>query len=631
MIRCVKKLALLAGLSLIASVAAAQQGTPDERFPEALDRYIAQVLDAWHIPGLAIAVVRNDSTLVAKGYGVRELGKPGRVDENTVFDIASLSKSFTATAAAMLVDRGKLRWDDPVRRYLPDLVLPSPGLTDSATVRDFLSHRTGLESANMMWVLTAVDRAEVLRRVRYLPVVAPLRQRMLYSNVGYTVAGEAAAATAGTTFEALLRDLLIKPVRLTSTTWSYEQSARMPNVASSHATIAGRQQPIRRETQRQSIAPAAAVQSTVSDLTRWMRLHLNDGVLDGTRFVSETTMRAMHSIQVPIATTPAMRAARQVQDSVVGYGMGWQIMDYRGHPMLWHTGGGDGQIAFMALLPRDRLGVVVLVNTWSAPLVHAALINRIFDAYLGYEPRDWAGEALARVPAMVSAQDSAMRAMVAMRTTVPPPLPLERYAGRYDQPLFGPVFIRKGSSGLTWQMGEGQTADLEYHGDGAFFLRWRDLLYRENFGTHAQFTVRGDTVTSLTVRINRDEFTAIKARSWPGTEMVVVSGDLFAPGPFVFRFRMPGGYWICPHTHPVNARIRVVSGIFVVGMGSSLDTSRVRAIGPGRHALLRAGRAHYEGTRQETVVEVSGTGPWGITFVDPRYDPAAAGAVRCGA
>jgi CubicO group peptidase (beta-lactamase class C family) len=516
----VKKLALRTGLGALCwitsahpagAAAAEQRGPPAERFPAELDRYIAKVLADWRIPGLAIAVVRNDSTLVAKGYGVRELGKPDRVDENTVFDIASLSKSFTATAAAILVDRGLLRWDDPVRRHLPDLVLPNPALTDSATVRDFLSHRSGLESANMMWVLTAVDRAEVLRRVRYLSVVAPLRQRWLYSNVGYTVAGEAAAAAAGTPFEALLRDLVIKPLRLLRTTWTYEQAAGMPDLASPHATIAGRQQPIRREVQRQPIAGAAAVQSSVSDLTRWMRLHLNNGVLDGTRFVSDSAMRELHTIQIPIPTSPAMRAARLVEDSVVGYGLGWQIMDYRGHPLFWHTGNGDGQIAFMALLPRDRLGVVVVVNTWSAPFVHGALVNRILDTYLGYPARDWAAEALARVPAMIQATDSATRAMEAMKSAVPPPLPLATYAGRYDHPLFGPVLIRAGRSGLTLQMGEGQTADLEFHGGDAFFVRWRDPLFRENFGTHVNFEASGDSILSLRTRINRDEFVARKA------------------------------------------------------------------------------------------------------------------------
>ena len=180
---------------LCALLALAQQPTPPaERFPAALDRYIAQVLVDGKIPGLAIAVVRNDSVLVAKGYGVRELGKPDRVDGNTIFDAASLTKSFTATLAAVLVDRGQLRWDDPVQRYLPNLVLSDSVLTRTATLRDFLSHRTGLEANNMAWVLTAVDRPEMLRRMRFVRAAQPRGQSMIYSNLGYMIAGEAIAA-----------------------------------------------------------------------------------------------------------------------------------------------------------------------------------------------------------------------------------------------------------------------------------------------------------------------------------------------------------------------------------------------------------------------------------------------------
>jgi CubicO group peptidase (beta-lactamase class C family) len=629
---------LVVGPALAPAAGRAQQAPPPkEPFPAELDRYIAAVLAEWKIPGLAVAVVRNDSVLVAKGYGVRELGKPDPVDEHTAFDAASLSKAFTATAAAVLVDRGVLHWDDPVRRHLPDLVLPTPELTATATVRDFLSHRTGLESANMMWVLTAVDRAEVLRRVRHLRVVAPFRQSWTYNNVGYTVAGEAIARAAGTTIEDLLRDLVIRPLGLRSTTWSYAQAATLPNVASPHATVGGRQQPIRRETQRHAVEAAAAVHSSASDLAQWMRLHLNHGVLDGRRVVSDSAMREMHSKQVTIATTPAMRAARLVEDTMPGYGLGWQIMDYRGHPIHWHTGNGDGQIAWLALLPRDRLGVVVLVNTWSAPFVHMALINRTLDTYLGYEPRDWAAEALARVPAMDRARDSVARVMEAMKSAAPPPLPPAAYAGTYQHPLFGPVHVRTEGSRLSLRMGDGQEADLEYHGGDTFYTRWRDPLYRENFGAHVEFARAGDSVVSLSTRINRDEFTAVRSDaaaavgadpvwrpSWPGTEIAVISGDLLA-GPFVFRFRMPGGYWICPHTHPIPARLRTISGTFLVGMGTALDTSTVRVLEAGGEIAVEAGMAHFEGTRGETVVEVRGTGPWGITFLDPRYHPASGG------
>jgi len=159
------------------------------------------------------------------------------------------------------------------------------------------------------------------------------------------------------------------------------------------------------------------------------------------------------------------------------------------------------------------LGVVVLVNTWAAPFVHGALANRILDTYLGYEPplRDWAGEALARVPRMISAQDSAQRAMEAMKSATPPRLPLSSYAGRYENSLFGPVWVRVEASGLTLQMGEGQMADLEFHGGDTFFTRWRDPLFRENFGAHVDFALSGDSVVSLTTRINRDEFTATRS------------------------------------------------------------------------------------------------------------------------
>ncbi len=486
-----------------------------ERFPAELDRYIESGRERWQIPGIAIAVVRNDSTLVAKGYGVRQLGKPGRVDENTVFDIASLTKSFTAATAAIMVDRGVLRWDDPVRRYLPDLVLPTDSLTRMATVRDFLSHRTGLDPANTMWVPTAVDRAELLRRMRYLRPVAPFRQTMVYSNVGYVVAGEAIAAAARTPLESLFRDLLIKPLGMSSTTWTYEQTTSLPNVAAPHAKIAKKEQVIPRELQRRTIAAAAAVQSSAHDLARWMRLHLNNGVLDGKRFISDSSMREMHRIQARIPTTPAMRAARLVQDTVIGYGMGWQVMDYRGHRVWWHTGNGNGQISYMALFPDDRLGIVVLVNTWSAPNVHGALVNRIADAYLGFPPRDWVAETLARLPAQDSARDAYNRAMITMRSSATPSLPLDAYAGRYEHPLFGPVWIRRAGSGLTLQMGSGQIADLEYHGADSFFVIWRDPFFRETYPTHVTFTGSADSVVSFTTTMNRDSFTARKGAPGP--------------------------------------------------------------------------------------------------------------------
>jgi hypothetical protein len=299
----------------------------------------------------------------------------------------------------------------------------------------------------------------------------------------------------------------------------------MPNLAASHATIAGEQRVIRRELQRDATAAAGAVQTSAHDLARWMRLHLQDGVLDGRRFVSEASMRELHSPQVEIPTTPEMRAARLVEGGRASYGLGWQVMDYRGHPLLWHSGNGDGQIAYMALLPADRLGVAVLVNTWSAPMVHGALVSRMIDHYLGYPPRDWAGEALERVPGMVAAQRSAVAALEAGSSGGPPPRSLGAYVGSYQHPLFGPLHVRAEEAGLTLQMGDGgQIADLEHHHDDAFLVRWRDLLFREVYLTMLQFGVEGDAVARIEMQLNRDRIVATLApgvvSTTPSTRLV---------------------------------------------------------------------------------------------------------------
>jgi CubicO group peptidase (beta-lactamase class C family) len=484
---------------------AAEPPAVEQRFSPEVDAYLAKALRDWEIPGMSVALVQGDA-VIAKGYGVRELGKPGAVDENTVFDSASLTKSFTAALIATLVDAGKMQWDDPIRKHLPGLVLSDPYLTENATVRDFLSHRTGLESANAMWVLTAIRRGEVLSRARCLGSARPFRGDMVYSNVGYTIAGEAAAAAGGAPWEELIRERLLVPLGMRSTTASYEQVEAMPNHASPHAWIDGAQRPIRREKQRASTAPAGAVQSSAADLARWMRFHLAEGVFEGRRIVSEDAMREMHSPQVVVPTTPAMREARLVE-FFAAYGLGWQVMDYRGHKMLWHSGNGNGQIAYMALLPKEKLGVAVQVNTWAAPFVHGALASYLLDVYLGLPPRDWSAEALARVPEIRRAEGEARDKLLAeAQAASATPKPPETFVGRYEDCLYGPIFVRKEGAGLTLQMGEGEIADLLHHHDDSFVLRWRDPVYGQRT---ALVSFEGSEHSrTLTLQSSRESITA---------------------------------------------------------------------------------------------------------------------------
>ena len=486
----------------------AQTPAPPTKLPADLDAYIAKVLADWQLPGIAIAVVRNDSVLVAKGYGVREIGKPDRVDEHTVFDAASLTKSFTATAIAMLVDDGKLAWDDPVRRHILELELPDQYLTANATVRDFLAHRTGLQTGNFLFRFTAYDRPEILARLRYLRKEIPFRTGLVYSNIGYTVAGEAGARAAGMSYDALIRRRIIEPLGLREThLWSEGNPWKVGNVARPHAVIDGVQQPIRVSDHRVSTSPAGAVQSSALDLARWMRFQLGDGTFEGRRLVSDSAMEAMHSPQIVVPAPPAFRRAQQLEHHA-SYGMGWQVWDYRGHPLLWHSGSGNGQIAYMALLPRDRLGVVVLVNSWRAPIIHGAIANRIIDAYLGLTTRDYSGELL-RGDSARRRPDGHAQMQASRVNGTRPSRPLNEYAGVYVDSLYGPFTIRFDRDSLTLQMGRGEIADLEHWQYDTFHVTWQTPLFREGFMTLATFALDANgKPVSFRMRLNRDPVAA---------------------------------------------------------------------------------------------------------------------------
>ncbi|HEY0038393.1 MAG TPA: serine hydrolase [Longimicrobium sp.] len=499
-----------------ASQRAAQPG-PD---PAAgVDAYIARVLSDWALPGIAVAVVRNDSVVFARGYGVRELGRPERVDEHTAFDAASLTKSFTSAAAAMLVDEGKMQWDAPVRTYLPELQFMDPYLTSAVTMRDLLSHRTGLRGSNLLWRFTGHSRDEVLARARYIAPQAPFRSGWVYSNVGYTIAGEAAARVAGQPWEALIRQRILDPLGMTdSFLWAEwgRHPASLRNVASAHAMIDGRQQVIDRRDGapdrdgRNSTAPAGSLQASAVDLARWMRFQLAGGVVDGRRLVSEAALGETQAPQLVVPSTAAFRASRQLK-YFPAYGLGWQVWDYRGRPMLWHSGAGNGQYAYMAMLPGERLGVVVLVNSWRSGVVHGNLASYILDAYLGEQGRDYSAEALRADSASLVQEAARRRAFAAAQDSVRPPLrALGEFVGAYVDTLYGEVTIAREGRGLRLRLAQGEVADLEPWRGDTLRVRWRTPLFREQFSSLAVFPAGTGAAPSVVIPLGRDTVRAFR-------------------------------------------------------------------------------------------------------------------------
>jgi len=466
---------LLGALVCTPAVASAQA---PERFPKQLEEYIAATIRGWELPGAAVAVVKDGRVLLVRGYGVRELGKPEPVDANTIFDIASLTKSFTAAAIGALVDDGTVSWDDPVHHLLPEVEFADPYLTANVTLRDLLAHRTGLAAANGPTFTPVLPRDQLLRLVRRVEPAFPFRARYGYSNLGYTVAGEAGARAAGTTWERLVTDRLLRPLGMSRTTADFDGAPALGNLAMGHALFGGEQRPVPRgDASRTHTAPAGAVQSSAADLAIWMRFHLGDGTHAGRRVLSPDVMAALHSPHVISPTTEAFRSARQIR-WFAGYGLGWQVFDYRGRLQWWHSGNGAGQVAYMALMPDVRLGVAVLVNSWKGGgALNRALAARIIDHYLGLEPRDYVAEWRAAWTGNAESRAAEERELAAARRPgTAPSLPLADYAGEYRDRYDLPWTVSLEADTLRLRYGAGDVATLTHWHHDTFRARWRSPL-----------------------------------------------------------------------------------------------------------------------------------------------------------
>jgi CubicO group peptidase (beta-lactamase class C family) len=272
--------------SLIGALLAASTWLPTEGYAQApkgsadpaatLDAYTAKAVRDWQVPGLAISVVKDGRVAFAKGYGVRELGRPGAVDTHTVFAIGSTTKAITAAALAMLVDEGKVRWDDPVTRHLPSFQTADPYITREMTVRDLLTHRGGLGNADYLWYESANPAAEVRRRIRLLRPAYSLRSSFIYQNVMYALAGDVVAAASGMPWEEFVRRRIFEPLGMSRTAATLREAEARDNVATPHDRIDGTIRPIRNASV-DPVAPAGSIWSSVDDMTKWMRFMLDSG------------------------------------------------------------------------------------------------------------------------------------------------------------------------------------------------------------------------------------------------------------------------------------------------------------------------------------------------------------------
>jgi CubicO group peptidase (beta-lactamase class C family) len=476
-------LAVVFGL-LLPSAVAAQEPTAAE-----IDELAERAMVAFATPGIAIGVVKDGELVYAKGHGVRDIRRPDPVDPDTIFQIASLTKAFTAAALGILVDEGKLHWDDPVIDHLPDFRMYDPWVTREFTIRDLLTHRSGLGLGAgdlLFWPRAVSTRTEILKALRHLKPETSFRTAYAYDNLLYVIAGEVVAVVSGVPWEDFVETRIMAPLEMSECRSLPSRVEGHPNRATPHVVVDGELQTTFFSRGGAS-APAGAINCNVSGLAKWAAMHLEGGELpDGGRLLQEETHEELWK---PMTLLPVSDGAREHgRTHFAAYALGWALQDFRGYLHVSHGGGLQGMTTHIALLPEKKVAVVALTNQMTR--ASRAITSEILNAYISDTPEDWV-----KVYETQTAErgDQARRvveeAFANRDADSTPTLPLASYVGTYRDSWYGDVIVEGGSDGLIMRFSRSQLLNgaLEHFQYDTFVARWHD---RSLFGdAYATFTI----------------------------------------------------------------------------------------------------------------------------------------------
>jgi CubicO group peptidase (beta-lactamase class C family) len=451
---------------------------PLRALPKDLDRFVENVRQDWGVVGLAVAVVKDGQVVYTRGFGERKLGAGESVDENTLFAIGSNTKAFTAAAIGILVDEKKMGWDDRVTEHLPWFELKDPYVTREITVRDLLSHRSGLgRRGDANWYATDFDREEIVRRIRFLEPSSSFRSEAGYQNTMFLAAGEVLEAVSGKSWDDFVVGRILRPLSMSRSRTSVRDLELMENVAQPHEKIEGKVVPVPHRN-IDNIAPAGSILSSASDMTRWMLLMLGEGELEGKRILSQEAAAETFrpNIMYPMS---AESKALFPSTHFSTYGLGWGLRDYRGRFVATHTGGIDGMLSQILLAPEEELGIVVLTNTSPAgSLAHATITYHVLDSYLGAEGEtDWRAslrELGAKQEKQQQEQEKKRDESRVKGTS--PSLALDSYAGAYEDEMYGKLLVSLEDGHLVLRRHTAWVGDLEHWHYDTFLVRWRDRV-----------------------------------------------------------------------------------------------------------------------------------------------------------
>jgi len=471
------RLAALFLIALISARFAAAQEAP----LQGLDEYINKARAEWEVPGLAIAVVKDDKVVFAKGYGVRKLGDSEPVNERTLFAIGSAGKAFTAAALAVLVDEGKIKWDDPASKHLKGFELYDPYVTREITIRDMLSHRTGFDRGEFLWYGSTLDRDEILRRIRYQKPTYSFRSTFTYNNIMLLAAGQIIPAVTGKSWDDFIKERIFTPLGMTASNTSVTAFKGLDNVATPHARLGDNAQAIPWRNV-DNIAPAGSINSNALDLAQWLRMQLGEGAYENKKIVSSGAVKETHKPQMIIPYNP-QAPGTTLDAHFASYGFGWFLHDYHGYKIVQHGGAIDGMSALVAMLPEKKIGVAVLTNLQGNQLPWA-LMYRVFDAYLGLAPQDRSATLLAALKSAQERSKAAAKKVEDERAKgTKPTLPLERYAGSYKDEMYGEATVTEAEGKLAFRYSPAFTGELEHWHYDTFRVKWPNPAAPQSFVT----------------------------------------------------------------------------------------------------------------------------------------------------
>jgi CubicO group peptidase (beta-lactamase class C family) len=447
--------------------------------PADLDAYVQRAIQTFNVPGIAVGVVKDGRLVYAKGFGVKKLGDPARVTENTLFGIGSNTKAFTAATLATLVEEGKLRWDDRVEDKLPGFAMYDPYASHEMTVRDLLCHRSGLslgEGDMLLWPHTTYTRAEIVHRIRSMKPAYSFRSTYAYSNLMFITAGELTKAVAGKSWEATVRERIFVPVGMTHSGFSNRDLKPGVDYAWPHTLVNGTMKVDDIE-DKDTVSSAGAINSSVVDLAKWVIVQLNHGKLPDSdrRIFSEQQSREMWSQQTVVPIEPAEGPLASLQANFAGYGLGWALRDYHGHKIVGHSGGLQGFLTRVLMVPDEHLGVIVLTNFDTADGPMNAIAYHVVDEYLGVKGTDWIAAWKANDDEEHRKSDEVMKTAATERAAnSQPSLPLEKYAGAYEDAWYGPATISYRDGKLIFRLDKSDdaTGDMQPWQHDTFKVHW---------------------------------------------------------------------------------------------------------------------------------------------------------------